>query len=250
MSLAGKRVVVTRAPHQAGGLAEILRQRGAEPLLFPCIDVAPPENTAPLDSALQTIEQFEWLVLTSTNTVIALKQRLQFLAIDAARLAHLHVGAVGRRTAKAAASRLHVTVDVVPDEQTAEGLAATLPDMRGKQILLPQSTIARDVLRDTLTASGADVTAVDAYQTVTGSGGMSTDAVKRADAVTFTSPSAVRGFVERCGNLLDLLVACIGPTTAAAAREAGFSNVAEPDSDYSLVGMLNVLEENLLETVP
>ncbi|MEM6283227.1 MAG: uroporphyrinogen-III synthase [Chloroflexota bacterium] len=248
MSLADKRIVVTRAPHQADGLVDMLRQHGAEPLLFPCIDIAPPEDPGPLDSALQTIEQFDWLLLTSTNTVIALEQRLRVLSIDSARLAHLHVGAVGRKTAKTAASRLSVTVDVIPGKQTAEGLAAALPDIRGKRVFLPQSAIVRDVLRDMLASSGADVTAVDAYRTVMGSGGVSVGVVKLADALTFTSPSAVRGFTERCG-VIDRPAVCIGPTTSAAATNAGFNRVIQPETDYSLAGMLEALEINVMETV-
>ena len=53
-TLVGKRVVITRAPHQADELAALLRERGAEALLYPCIDIAPPEDSAALDAALHT----------------------------------------------------------------------------------------------------------------------------------------------------------------------------------------------------
>ncbi len=239
MSLQGRRVVVSRAPHQAGKLADLLRARAAEPLLFPCIDIAPPEDTTLLDNALNDIAQFDWLVLTSANTVVALQRRLEHPTLT---LAPLKVAAVGRKTARSAEQRLGVTVDVVPDEQVAEGLAAAIPDVCGKRVLLPQSSIARDVLGDLLQNAGAMVTKVDAYRTVTGSGGVSVDAVLSADAVTFTSPSTVRGFVERCGTVLDLPAVCIGPITGGAARDLGFPQIVEPEHDYSLGGMLTVLE--------
>jgi len=53
MSLAGKRVVNTRAAHQAAELDDLLRGRGAVPVSYPCIAIAPPADPAPLDAALR-----------------------------------------------------------------------------------------------------------------------------------------------------------------------------------------------------
>lgn len=237
-----KRVVVTRAPHQAEKLADLLRARGFEPLLFPCIDIAPPENAAPLDEVLRHIAKFDWLIVTSANTVIALERRMEILRVSHNALRSLKVAAVGRKTAKSAEKRLGVKVDVLPDEQVAEGLADAMPDVRGQRIFLPQSEIARNVLTDLLTAAGAYVTYVVAYHTVTGKGGVSVDVVRSADAVTFTSPSTVHGFVARCGGLIDLPALCIGPVTSKAAREVGFTHILEPDKDYSLEGMLGAYD--------
>ncbi len=77
-ALAGKRIVVTRAANQADELDDLLRSRGAEPLPYPCIAIAPPTDTGPLDAALRDLVagEFTWLVLTSRNAVVVLAERL------------------------------------------------------------------------------------------------------------------------------------------------------------------------------
>ncbi len=54
--LTGRRIVVTRAARQSGGLRERLERQGAEVLLLPTIEIVPPESYAPLDSALRQRE--------------------------------------------------------------------------------------------------------------------------------------------------------------------------------------------------
>ena len=50
--LAGRRIVVTRAERQSGGLRERLERQGAEVLLLPTIETVPPDSYGPLDEAL------------------------------------------------------------------------------------------------------------------------------------------------------------------------------------------------------
>ena len=73
-ALAGRKIVVTRASRAAGALCGLLRQRGASPLLYPCIDFLPPQDPAPLERALEALAagKFDWLVLTSTTAVEAI----------------------------------------------------------------------------------------------------------------------------------------------------------------------------------
>lgn len=76
--LAGKRVVNTRAPHQAAELDRLLTEHGAIPLSFPCIAIRPPSDVGPLDAALSRLVKgtFDWVVFTSANTVEAVAGRL------------------------------------------------------------------------------------------------------------------------------------------------------------------------------
>ena len=46
--LVGRRVLVTRALHQAGKFSEGLRVLGAEPVEVPVLEIGPPEDLAPL----------------------------------------------------------------------------------------------------------------------------------------------------------------------------------------------------------
>ena len=252
--LAGRRIVNTRAPHQAGDFDAMLRAQGAEPLAYPCIDLAPPEDASALDGALRAAAAgaFDWLVLTSANTALALARRLADLGLEPAALAGMRVAAVGPATAQAAEQMLGVQVDLLPGEYVAEALAAALRDAPGSRVFLPQSALARPVLRDGLTQVGLDVTAVDAYRTVCGSGGEDIPALLRRgeiDAVTFTSSSTVRNFVRRLeaegGDLRALggvCIAAIGPVTAEAAADAGLAVDVVP-GDHTLEGMVRDLAD-------
>lgn len=233
--LAGKRVVVTRAEHQADELDDLLRSRGAEPLPYPCIAIAPPDDPGPLDAALHAAAAgaFDWLALTSSNTVAALAARLAALQLAPAALRAVAVAAVGAATARAVERVLGLTPALTPTEFVAEALAAALI-ARGPaagRALLCQADLARPALADALRAAGWTVTSVVAYRTVVGSGGIRLTehlAAGGVDAITFTSPSTVQNLAlrlaaegGRLADLADVCIACLGPVTAAAARRLG-----------------------------
>ncbi len=252
--LAGKRVVNTRAEHQAQELVERLEDLGAQVLAYPTIRIQPLTETGLLDRAVKQAAQgdFHWLVLTSTNTVRVLAERLEALGLGADALStqqhpELQVAAVGTATGALAEERLQVQVRCLPKKFMAEGLARALAVQPGQRIFLPQSAIARPVLAQALTAAGAQVTAVPAYRTELGRGGVELPRLLRerqVDVVTFTSASTVRNFVtrlEREGGDLGLMasvrVACIGPVTAQAARELDLPVDIQP-SQYTVAALV------------
>lgn len=247
--LTGLRVVNTRAPHQAGELDRALIAAGALPLAYPCISIAPPPETAPLDAALTSLADghFDWLVLTSVNTVEALRQR-QILVPPCVRVA-----AVGTITARVVHDLLNSEVAFVPLHSTASSLARTLPIKRGDRVLIPSSAVAGDEVARMLTRRGAKVSSVVAYDTGFGSGGidlLAAVAQGEVDALIFASPSAVQGLLFRFmidrpyWKRFDLPAVCIGGTTADAAAGYGFTNIftaAEP----SVAGLLAALADTV-----
>ncbi|MBG6179890.1 uroporphyrinogen-III synthase [Arthrobacter sp. CAN_A1] len=175
LPLAGVRVVLLRSVDRSGPMVRELRSRGADVLLLPLIDFVTPEDGGPLDTALDLLSDggFAWLLVTSSTTVSALKQRSE--ARGGALAGALHPGtriaAVGDATAGALAAE-GIRVDLVPERagegRSAAGLAAAFarltPDGR---ILLPQTDLAAGTLERTLVGQGWDVLRVTAYQTVT-----------------------------------------------------------------------------------
>jgi uroporphyrinogen-III synthase len=254
-SLAGRHVVVTRAEDQASDLADLLRSRGAEPLPYPCIAIAPPEDASPLDAALRCAAagEFDWLVITSRNAVTVLADRLRALELGLHTLRQVSVAAVGSATARAAERELGVRVDAVPEEFVAESLAALLVGRLGpgSRVLLCQADIARTVLAESLTTAGAEVTSVVAYRTVIGSGGVDLPALLAAgsvDAITFTSASTVRNLLRRLGagggrvvDLAGVCLACLGPITAGAARDLGLTVGVLP-AEHTIPALVDALE--------
>lgn len=238
--LSGRRIVVTRAQRQSGGLRERLEQQGADVLLLPTIEIVPPESYEALDDALRDAKRFAWLVVTSANAVRLIGERLAELAVPIETLGHLHCAAVGPSTAEALRS-LGLKVEVVPERYVGDALADALKDrVRGQRVLLVRAAVARDVVPDALTSAGATVTVADAYRTV-----VPADAVARAreifganplpDAVVFTSGSTVNHLLDvlrEAGLVFPREVACvsIGPVTSAALREAGLAIAVEAET--------------------
>jgi uroporphyrinogen-III synthase len=238
--LTGRRIVVTRAERQSDGLRERLSQQGAEVLLLPTIKSAPPESYEPLDDALRGAKRFAWLVVTSTNAVRAMGERLAEIGLTVKTLEHLRCAAIGASTADAL-RQLGLAVEIVPERYLGEALAVALTHhVRGRHVLLVRAAMARDVVPEALRAAGAEVTVVDAYRTV-----VPTDAAEKAraifgskllpDAVAFTSGSTVihlLNVLRDAGLTFPREIACvsIGPVTSRVLRGAGFAVTAEAET--------------------
>ncbi|MBV7335770.1 uroporphyrinogen-III synthase [Chloroflexi bacterium TSY] len=233
LSLSGIRVAITRATHQVAEQRQLLERLGAIVYHYPTIAIVPPIDLAPLDQALENVRNglYDWLILTSTNTVFALADRIQTLNMPLDVLAPLNVAVVGTTTKAAAIQQLGVQVDVVPDSYTTESLAQTLNLTAGTRVLLPQSAIAKPTIQNSLEQQDVVVNTVEAYRTVVATGGDDVPGLLwegQIDAITFTSASSVRYFYKRLtmeGGTMDMLddvvVASIGPVTAEAVQAYG-----------------------------
>jgi len=250
--LANKRIVNTRAASQANRLDDMLRARQAVPLDYPCISIAPPEDTTALDAALlgAIAGRYDWILFTSANTVSATAQRLVALGLSLVGAA-LPCAAIGPATAEAIRDQLGLTPIDLPPAFVAEALASSLPVKPGDRILLPESALARPALANLLQARGAQVDVLTAYQTTIGQGGADIPrllAQKQIDALIFTSSSTVTFFLQRLVNeggspqdAARICAACIGPKTAVTAQGHGFF-VLDAPATISLDGMLDALD--------
>ncbi len=242
-SLRGKRIVITRAAAQAAEAGRALAERGGVPLYFPTIHIAPAADPGLLDDALWNAKAFDWIAFTSANAVRAVGDRLTVLGLTIEALHGPALAAIGPATA-AALSGWGLSATVLPDEATGEALAAALGEVRGRRVLLPQGDIARPQLAAALTAGGAQVTAVTAYRTLTAAPDASAlaELQRGVDAVTFASPSAVAGWAA-LGLPTPPVVACIGPTTAEAARAAGLTVNVVAGGAHTWAALLDALGE-------
>ncbi|OFV84678.1 MAG: hypothetical protein A2W26_01520 [Acidobacteria bacterium RBG_16_64_8] len=226
-------VVNTRSRKQAEELDVLLEARGAHPVSYPCIEIAPALDAGPLDAALRRAATgtYDWLVFTSANAVEAVEARLRALGIPASSISRMRVATVGSGTAAAVADRMGIDAELYPEEHLAETLAGQLVAMGARQVLVPQAERAREALVRILRESGVEVEAVTAYRTVLGSGGSDVPDLLRTGqvrAVVFASPSAVNNMAARLeredgdwDDLRKVCIACIGPVTSAAAERRG-----------------------------
>ncbi|HEV7512817.1 MAG TPA: uroporphyrinogen-III synthase [Candidatus Acidoferrum sp.] len=249
--LYGKRVVITRAARQSVELVENLAKLGALPILLPLVAFSAPEDYAPLDAALDRLEQFDWIIFTSENAVRAVVKRagvrgnLRNVAGRRSRAA-----AVGPTTANAA-ERAGFFVDYQAQTHSGAALANELGEkLRGQSVFLPRSDRANPDLPQLLRNYGAEVIEVVAYRTVTP---VNLDEVKIAaivngevEAILFFSPTAVEHFVGILGNeklrelQKRLAITAVGPITANALHQSGVDSllVAEDTTAGAVIAVL------------
>ena len=248
--LTGKRVLVTRARHQASALSELLAERGAIPVELPAIDIQPVEDSTALDRALSDLPHYQWVVFASVNAVEAFFARLRRLGWDARALHAARVAAIGPATAQALQEK-GITPDYTPADYSTEGILAGLKGtpLAGARVLLPRTDIADATLAEGLARLGAVVHEVKVYRTVP-----ATAAIARAkdllqageiDVVTFASSSTVTNLVTAYGGDVKLngtLVACIGPKTAETAVKAGLRVDITP-AEYTIPAFAAAIED-------
>jgi uroporphyrinogen III methyltransferase/synthase len=243
--------MVTRAQSQADGLVRKIEELGGTVIQCATIRIEPPESYAELDSAIQMLGTYDWLIFTSVNGVEHFLARAERLNRSAADLQGVEIAAIGPGTA----SRLQsagIGDCLVPHQYRAEGLLDALKpeSVRGKRILIPRAAKARDILPETLAAWGAEVKVVEAYRTVAPPLDVSALRAlfrhKSVDAITFTSSSTVTNFArlfsgETMADVLDgVAVACIGPITQATLEElGGHADVVAPE--FTIDGLVQAL---------
>lgn len=211
--LFGKKILVTRARAQASKLSNALQDLGAEVVECPTIKIAAPsDNYTVIDSAINNLRGFDWIIFTSANGVEKFFERLKLNNLDARALNK--VAAIGSATADKLSS-YGIIADVVPKEFVAESLADSLKEfVGGKKVLLARAEIAREVLPDTLKTFGAEVTVAPVYKTEAEEPAqIEFDSI---DLITFTSSSTVENFIASYGvePLQKVSSAAIGSITA------------------------------------
>jgi uroporphyrinogen III methyltransferase/synthase len=259
--LFGKRVLVTRAREQAGGAAAMLRERGADPVVVPTIEIHPPSDPSAMIDAVQSMgERYDWVVLTSANGVDRLWAEMRRQGKDARAFGKAKIAAIGPGTA-AALERCCVTADVIAKEHRGEALAQEVlaamgpvdPGSKPPRILIARAEVARDVVPDTLRAAGCEVDVVSVYKTRSPPRAL-LEALSslleggEIDAVTFTSSSTVEHLCDALEAraiplLAKTVVASIGPITTETAKKRGI-RVDVMAAEYTIPGLVSALEKH------
>lgn len=232
--LSGHTVVVTRAASQSDALVEPLEELGATVIAFPVIETVDPEDWGPADAAIDALDSYDWVVLTSTNAVERFLARMALRGRTATELRCCKVAVVGMATARALEA-VGIRADLVPTEYRAEGLVEAFERMKttGVRVLIPRALKGRDILPQALRDAGCRADVVPVYRTVRAQ--VVPEVLHRlhacdVDVVTFTSPSTFANFlgiVRDAGLDVDRVMSCImsasiGPVTSTAIRRAGY----------------------------
>ena len=263
LPLIEKTILITRSVEQSSKFRDLLQQQGANVLEMPALEIKPPSSWADLDKAIANLASFDWLILTSANGVNYFCDRLITQGKDARTLAGIKIAVVGKKTA-ATLQQKNLQPDFIPPDFVADSLVANFPEeLTQKKILFPRvETGGREVLVKELTAKGAEVVEVAAYQS--GCPQKIEPNVwnalqqKQIDIITFASSKTVRNFVQlvqqelknhdriTLQSILDnVCIASIGPQTSKTCQEL-FGRVDIEAKEYTLEGLTQAIVNNII----
>ena len=251
--LFGQKIAITRPAAQADAQIQRAFELGAQPVLMPAIRIIPVDDWSEVDSTLQRLAEFDWLVFTSVNGVHALLSRLWETGGDARSLAGLRVAAIGTSTADALAE-FQIRADLIPEEFRAEGLAKALcPLASNQKVLWARASRGRDVLPRELEKVGATVEELVVYQNLDeetlSDAALAAINAGELDWIGLSSPSIARSIAEllpesaRTESASSPRIASISPVTTAAAKDAGLPVHTEATT-YTWEGIFEAIRKS------
>jgi len=238
MSLAGKTIVITRDVNQAKPFAQMLENLGARIVMFPTIKISPPDKTDQIRKRLRDLNDFEWIIFTSSNAV---RYFFKYIHANKSTVQKIKIASVGKKTTEVL-EEFHLTPAILPNIYTSQALldAIIKHDIKGKLILLPVSNLAGKELQEGLLTHGAFVERVEIYKNIPNEYSKRELLIEkidkcRIDCITFFSPSAINRFADLMGdkgialiNANKISIAVIGSSTLLAARKKNLEPTIQP----------------------
>ena len=161
--LSGRGIVITRPREHAPALAERIRAAGGDPILFPTIEILPPENPEMVSRVIARLERFELAIFVSPTAAL---RGHAMVSATRAWPEGLRVAAVGAGTARALVGLGFPDVIAPSTEADSEALAALaeLRDLRGHSVVIFRGQGGREWLRGELEGRGALVEYLECYR--------------------------------------------------------------------------------------
>ncbi|MEH6575596.1 MAG: uroporphyrinogen-III synthase [Amphritea sp.] len=261
--LAGKRILVTRPNHQAGEQAALLKQLGAEPVLFPLLEITPTDTSGDdyplLKSRILDLDLYQKIIFISANAVHygveLIDQYWPQLPVGIEWLA------IGKKTASAL-QRYDIHAQHAPNGYNSEALLAAqcLQNVAEQRILIMRGRNGRETLAETLRKRGALVDYADLYRRscpdYTPQEISSTIYNRPLDAILITSGEALLNLyaiLATANNLTkSLATSAVVPSERVArqAIELGFTQVTiaqGPDSQAMAQAVISITDTDELQ---
>jgi uroporphyrinogen-III synthase len=216
-------VVLTVAAGSFPGLGDALRALSVEVVEIPLLAFAPPADWSEVDRAIGELRRYQAVAFTSPRAAAAFARRLE----ESGRDAPPPLWAAGRGTAVALAPLADDVRTASPGEVGRMGAAAALAATMIREgvagpVLFFCGEIRRDELPTRLRQEGIEVDEVVCYRPVIGSESEARDAVRRAGILIVASPTVAELLARVSAPTPRPPLLAVGPTTAAAARAAGW----------------------------
>ncbi len=251
--LKNKTIVLTRTIEQSKESAAIFSELGANVIVFPTLEIVPPNNWDNFDKVILSSQKIDFIVFTSAHAVTMFIKRCNELdkKID---LNKIKIVAVGSKT-KSVCEENKIKVDIVPRKFSGEGVVEELSkyDLKDKLIFIPRSAIGREDLPNGLEDLGAKIITVPVYNISLPSKESLLQNIEqlnssKPDVFIFTSPSTFENFllIMNINNPISFFknydVAAIGPTTKSAIENSKVKVSIMPD-EFTIRGLANKMIE-------
>lgn len=240
--LKGRRILILKAEHQPDRAATLLREEGAEPEVISAVRVEIPRDLTEIDNAWHRAASFDWLAFMSSKAADTFLGRMRAIQVEPAHLPK-NIAAVGPATLKTL-ELCGVSDAWMPAKFTPRGLAAELPEDRGRKVLVVRSEKTTSVVDDTLRSRGFEVERLNAYTTIP----LDTARLRKLaesdpDAIVVTSPSSARALTSVVSEGAVLPPVCsISPATSEALSDGGIVATMEAVA-HSSEGLAKALSE-------
>jgi len=233
LPLDGYGIVITRPAQQAHGLADLIREQGGRPILFPVIDIEEVTNVTTLNAVIDRLDTFDMAIFISPN---AAGRGLRAVRARRELPPGLKVVAIGQGTARELQQHGVAAVIVPPERFDSESLLSLreLQHVSGQRIVIFRGEGGRALLGDTLVARGAIVEYAECYRRAKSVHDVEPlmQAWSRGEiqALIVTSSEGLRNLYELIGEngqrrLGQTPVFAPHPRIAATARELGLSSI-------------------------
>jgi len=251
--LKNKTIVLTRTVEQSKESSAIFSELGANVIIFPTLEIVPPNNWDAFDELILSNKKIDFIVFTSAHAVTMFIKRCNEInkQID---FRIIKVVAVGTKT-KSVCEENNIKVDIVPKKFSGDGVVEELSkhDLTNKIVFIPRSAIGRDDLPKGLEEQGAKIISVPVYNVSLPSKESLQNNIEKLNSVKpdvfiFTSPSTFENFliIMNISNPVSFFknydVAAIGPTTKAAIEKNKIKVSIMPD-EYTIKGLANKMIE-------
>lgn len=248
--LSGQRVLVTGSRSMVDRLSPLLKEEGAEAISFSLIRTEKMETEA-FTQAMEEIDSYTWIVLTSANGVHCFFDKLKEQRKDIRSLRDVHFAVIGDGTKKALES-YGIYSDFMPTAYSSQDMAAAMTPLMKEEdrVLLLRAQEANAVLPDALKKAGIAHTCVSLYHTVVDERKADelSRLIRNVDYITFASSSAVKAFTAMVENLDEVKgkYISIGPVTSKTAEDKGL-HLAKTAITYTAEGIVEAILQDVKE---
>ncbi len=155
--------MVTRPREQAAGIAGLIEAAGGEALRYPCIEIAPPQDTAALLRVIDDLARFDVAIFISPTAV---QEAMKHVRSRIAWPANLRPAAVGPGTRRELERQGFSAVLSPSSGADSEALLAVpeLGELADRRIVIFRGDGGRQILGERLSSRGAQVTYAQCYR--------------------------------------------------------------------------------------